>query len=206
MFKIIGRLIGIEGKELDYNKEILFFMLMGSIIFFLLGMAHTDKGGKLLYTNKLNRTMMCRVEKKGVSNEEIDNIITDLKDTIPVNIREFEVEDIKDRLENYTGRLKKKENSSLNRVIDKLEEIRKVNDKEVLVKQLKEMNLQVMLKEVSKEEIVKNNLQDMAKWQRSDFLANIYFIFGTLIGMEFILIKVIQEVRLLNKKGKNIKG
>lgn len=206
MFKIIGRLIGIEWKELDYNKEILFFMIMGSIIFFLLGMAHTDKGGKLLYTNKLNRTMMSKIEKKGVSNEEIDNIIMNFKDTIPVNIREFEVEDIKDRLENYIGELKKKQNSSLNRVIDKLEEIRKVNDKEVIVKKLKEMNLQAMLKEVSKEEIVKSSLQDMAKWQKSNFLANIYFIFGTLIGMDFIVIKVIQEIKFLNKKGKNIKG
>lgn len=206
MLKIIGRLIGIEWKELHYNKEILSFVLMGSIMFFLFGMAHTERGGKLLYTNRLNTKMMCSMEKKGITNEEMDSIIIDFKDTIPINIREFKIQDIKDRLENYIGELKKKDNSSLNKIIDKLEQIKQVKDKEVMAEQLKKMDLQGMLKKVSKEEIAKKSLENMAQWQRSAFLANVYFIFGTLIGMDFIVIKVIQEVKLLNKKEKDVKG
>ncbi|WP_242946995.1 hypothetical protein [Clostridium haemolyticum] len=107
MLKIIGRLMGLKGEELKYNKEILVFMIISASIFLILGLVHTKQGSEIVYANKLNVLMLSKSENEGISNEDINNIIEDYKETVPINISEFEVYDIKDRVDNYIDELKK---------------------------------------------------------------------------------------------------
>ncbi|QGU96302.1 hypothetical protein GOM49_15440 [Clostridium bovifaecis] len=205
MFKIIGMLLGMEYEEIKYDREILIFMIVGAVIFLFLGVSHTENGAKFLYTNKLSRTIMLRSEKEGISSEVVDKEIYDFKEAIPVNTREFELYDIKDRLENYIEELKSQENTSLNNIINKLENISKVDNKDKLIRELEGINIKSMLTEVSKEEIVKKKLKEAAEWQSNIFLSNIYFIFGTLLGFSSIIVRVVYEVKLIDKRDKSLK-
>lgn len=205
MFKIIGRILGMEYEEIRYDREILLFMIIGSVIFLFLGISHTENGAKFLYTNKLSRAIMLRAEKEGISSEVVDKGIYDFKEAVPINVREFELYDIKDRLQNYIEELKNQESISLNNIINKLEDIRKIDDKDKLIRELEGININEMLIKVSKEEIVKENLKEVVKWQSNIFLSNIYFIFGTLLGFSSIVVKVVYEINLIEKKDKGLK-
>ncbi|PRR75681.1 hypothetical protein [Clostridium thermopalmarium] len=205
MFKIIGRLLGFAPEEIKYDKEILSFMLIGTIIFLFLGIIHTEKGAKFLYTNRLTVSIMSAAEKEGITNEAVDKFTYSFKEYIPINAREFELYDIKDRLQNYINDLKNENNSSFDNIIDTLENIYKIDDKEKLLKELNDINIKDMLTNISKEEIVKKDLEETVEWQTSIFLSNFYFALGTFLGFSTIVVKVICEIELVEKKNKNLK-
>lgn len=202
MLKIFGRLLGFEGDELKYDRELLLFTLIGAIIFIFLGFNHTEKGAKLLYANKLNQAVLVKVEKDGISKADIDKVHSEFKEIVPINVIEYDIADIKDNLQTYINNIKAQDEVYLNDLALKIEAIAKNDNKETLVKELKTINVEEMLKEYSKEEIVKRNLQEVAQWQTNIFLSNIYFICGGLIGFSFIIIKVVCEISLFEKKEK----
>jgi len=196
MFKIIGRLIGLEGEELKYNREILLFTLIGAIIFILLGIAHTEKGAKIIYENSLNRFMLTRVEKEGISSKDIDKLNYEYKEAVPINISEYSIDTIKEYVNMYVGKLKGENNESLNILINRFQEVVKISNKEVLIKELKALDIKAMLADYSKEEIVKKDLNEVKEWQTNMFLSNIYIISGGLMLMSFIITKVVCEIKL----------
>lgn len=196
MFKIIGRLIGLEGEELKYNREILLFTLIGAIIFILLGIAHTEKGAKIIYENSLNRFMLTRVEKEGISSKDIDKLNYEYKEAVPINISEYSIDTIKEYVNMYVGKLKGENNESLNILINRFQEVVEISNKEVLIKELKALDIKAMLADYSKEEIVKKDLNEVKEWQTNMFLSNIYIISGGLMLMSFIITKVVCEIKL----------
>ncbi|MCD3217040.1 hypothetical protein G8S55_07200 [Clostridium botulinum C] len=200
MLKIIGRLMGLKGEELKYNKEILVFMIISASIFLILGLVHTKQGSEIVYANKLNVLMLSKSENEGISNEDINNIIEDYKETVPINISEFEVYDIKDRVDNYIDELKNKNNRKLNKIIDKLEEVNKLNKKETLIENLKQINLEEMLKKISKTEITKEKLKGVASWQENIFLAIVYLGISTIISFAAIMVKIFCNIDLSSNK------
>ncbi|MEA4825216.1 MAG: hypothetical protein VB130_01080 [Clostridium sp.] len=203
MFKILGRLLGLEKSELEYDKELLIFTLIGAIIFLIIGIAHTEKGAEFIYENRLNRAFLVKAEKEGISNKDIDKIVTDYKEAIPVNIIEYDLEDIRDNLKTYIDNLKNYKSVYLNETIGKLEEINKIKDKDALVSELKKIKLENMLKDYTKDEIVKKNLREVKEWQVNIFLSNVYLICGGLMLLSFIITKVVYEIDLIDKKEKN---
>lgn len=203
MFKILGRLIGLEKSELKYDKELLIFTLIGAIIFLIMGIAHTKKGAEFIYENRLNKAFLVKAENEGISNKDIDKIITDYKEAIPVNIMEYDLEDIRDNLKTYIDNLKNYKSVYLNEAIGKLEEINKIENKDALVSELKKVNLENMLKDYTKDEIVKKNLKEVKEWQVNIFLSNVYLICGGLMLLSFIITKVVYEIDLIDKKESN---
>jgi hypothetical protein len=206
MLKIFGRLLGLKEDDLKYDRELLFFTLIGAILFIVLGFNHTENGAKLLYANKLNQILIVKVEKDGISKADIDKVNSGFKEIVPINVIEYDISDIKDNLETYINNIKSENKVHLADLASKLEVINKNNDKEVLVKELKMINVEDMLREYSKEEIVKRNLLEVAEWQNNIFLSNIYFICGALIGLSFIIIKVVFEISLFEKKESKAEG
>jgi hypothetical protein len=206
MLKIFGRLLGLKGEELKYDRELLLFTLIGAIIFIFLGFNHTENGAKFLYANKLNQVLLVKVEKDGISKADIDKINSEFKEIVPINVIEYDIADIKDNLQTYINNIKAQDKVYLNDLALKIEAINKNDNKEILVKELKTINIEDMLKEYSKEEIVKRNLMEVAQWQTNVFLSNIYFICGGLIGFSFIIISVVCEISLFGKKEKKSEG
>jgi hypothetical protein len=204
MFKILGRLLGLEKEDLGYNRELLLFNLMIAVLFLVLGFNHTENGAKFLYANKLNQVVLVKIEKEGISNADIDKISSEFKEIVPINIIEYDITDIKDNLQIYANSIKSQNKVYLTDLLSKLEAISENDDKKVLVKQLREINVKLMLKDYSKEEIVKRNLLQVADWQTNIFLSNIYFILGVLTGLSFIIIKVVCEISLFDKKEKRV--
>ncbi|KOA19669.1 hypothetical protein CLHOM_17580 [Clostridium homopropionicum DSM 5847] len=199
MFKIIGRLIGIERKELKYNKEIILFTLIGAIIFILLGISHTEKGAEVIYENRLNRFMLAKVEKEGISLKDIDKLNYEYKEAVPVNVSEYSINTIKENVNSYIGKLKEGNNKALDVLINRLQELQEINNKEVLIKELKALDIKAMLADYSKEEIVKKDLNAVKEWQTNMFLSNVYIISGGLMLMSFIVTKVVCEIKLIEK-------
>ncbi|KGM97994.1 hypothetical protein Z968_01335 [Clostridium novyi A str. 4552] len=199
MLKIIGRLLGFNKEELKYNREILMFILISAFVFFAVGISHTKEGAHLIYANRLKVFLDAKNEKLGVTKEEIDKIIVDYKDAIPINIREFEVNDIKDRVDNYIHQLKNYNNPSLNELIHKMEDIEQTDDKEILIKNLNSIDLKEMLNRISKAYITREKLENVAKWQENTFLSIVYFGFATLNLFMAIIIKVVCDIELFKR-------
>lgn len=206
MLKIFGRLIGLQGEDLQYDRELLLFTLLGALLFLFLGFNHTEKGAKFIYANKLNQALVVKIEKEGITNRDIDKIQGEYKEIVPINVIEYDIRDIKDNINNYINKLKGENKIYLTNLATKLEVINKKEDKETLVKGLKAINVKDLLKEYSREEIVKQNLLEVAQWQTNAFLSYLYFICGGLIGFTFIVIKVIYEISLFPRKEKASEG
>lgn len=199
MFKIIGRLIGIEREDLKYNKEIILFTLIGALIFILLGIAHTEKGAEIIYENRLNRFMLARMEKEGISLKDIDKLNYAYKEAVPVNVAEYPIDTIKENVNTYVVKLKEKNNNALDFLIKRLQELQAINNKNELIKELKALDIKAMLADYSKEEIVKKDLSEVKEWQTNMFLSNVYIISGGLMLMSFIVTKVVCEIKLIEK-------
>lgn len=202
MFKIIGRLLGMEYEEIKYNREILGFMILGAMIFFFLGINHAEEGAKFLYTNKLTLSIMCKAENDGISNEVLEKSLSKFEEAIPINIREYELYDIKDRLENFIFELRNEKNDSLNSIIFTLEGILETENKESLISKLNNLDLKGMFTKVSREEIVMESLQKVAERQTNIFLSLAYFIIATLLAFASIIIKVVCDIKFIEKKNK----
>lgn len=205
MFKIIGKLLGMEYKKVKYDREVLNFMIVGAAIFLFLGISHTENGAKFLYTNKLIIAVMSEAEDEGIRGKTAEELLLDFKEAIPVNIREYELYDIKDRLENYIYKLKGEKSGSLDSIIYSIENIMNTENKEALLSKLKELDLEGMLIEAKKEEIVKQSLQNAAEWQTNFFLSNVYIALGGLLAFSSIIVKVVFDITLIEKKSKKIK-
>lgn len=203
MFKIFGRLIGLGNKELKYNKEILIFMIIASVIFIFLAFSHTKSGANILYNNFVNKKLLMKNEKKGILLKDKEDYIYKFKEMIPINIREYAYDEIEDRLENFINYIKKDKN--MNEIVYELESIEKSNNKKILLDKLKKLNLDDMLNKISKEYIVNLKLDEVVKWQTNVFIADIYFIIGIFIGFMFIIVKVFSGITLFNDNKKEVK-
>lgn len=203
MFRLISRLLGMEWEDIEYDRDMLIFIIVGAAIFLLLGIYHTDKGTKLLYTNRLSVALMSKAEKKGISDKVLEDAVFNYKEAIPINVREYELYEIKGRLENYIGKLKSENNDSLNEVIATLEEINEEDNKEELLNKLEKADLENMLKKVNKKEIARESLMKASKEQSSLFLSNAYLIIGALLSFYAIIVKVIFDIDLIQDKSKN---
>ncbi|EDS78502.1 conserved hypothetical protein [Clostridium botulinum C str. Eklund] len=199
MLKVIGRLLGFNKEELKYNREILMFILISAFVFFTVGISHTKEGAHIIYANRIKVFLDAKNEKLGVTKEEIDKIIIDYKEAIPINIREFEVNDIKDRVDNYIHQLKNYNNPSLNELIHKMEDIEQTDDKEILINNLNSIDLKEMLNRISKAYITREKLENVAKWQENTFLSIVYFGFATLNLFMAIIIKVVCDIELFKR-------
>lgn len=199
MLKIIGRLIGLGKEEMKYNREILIFMLISAFIFFIIGVSHTNKGASFIYANRLKIFLEAKNEKAGVTKEDIDKIIYDYKEAVPVNVREFEINDIKDRVDNYIHQLKNYNNPSLNELIRSMEDAKDTDNKETLIKNLNSIDLREMLNIISKKYITSEKLQNVAKWQENTWLSIMYFSLATLNLFMVIVIKVICDIKLFKR-------
>ncbi|KEH95714.1 hypothetical protein [Clostridium novyi] len=199
MLKIIGRLIGLGKEEMKYNREILIFMLISAFIFFIIGVSHTNEGASFIYANRLKIFLEAKNEKAGVTKEDIDKIIFDYKEAVPVNVREFEINDIKDRVDNYIHQLKNYNNPSLNELIRSMEDAKDTDNKETLIKNLNSIDLREMLNRISKKYITSEKLQNVAKWQENTWLSIMYFSLATLNLFMVIVIKVICDIKLFKR-------
>ncbi|ABK62060.1 MULTISPECIES: hypothetical protein [Clostridium] len=199
MLKIIGRLIGLGKEEMKYNREILIFMLISAFIFFIIGVSHTNEGASFIYANRLKIFLEAKNEKAGVTKEDIDKIIYDYKEAVPVNVREFEINDIKDRVDNYIHQLKNYNNPSLNELIRSMEDAKDTDNKETLIKNLNSIDLREMLNIISKKYITSEKLQNVAKWQENTWLSIMYFSLATLNLFMVIVIKVICDIKLFKR-------
>ncbi|GAB6149399.1 hypothetical protein [Clostridium novyi] len=199
MLKIIGRLIGLGKEEMKYNREILIFMLISAFIFFIIGVSHTNEGASFIYANRLKIFLEAKNEKAGVTKEDIDKIIYDYKEAVPVNVREFEINDIKDRVDNYIHQLKNYNNPSLNELIRSMEDAKDTDNKETLIKNLNSIDLREMLNIISKKYITREKLQNVAKWQENTWLSIMYFSLATLNLFMVIVIKVICDIKLFKR-------
>ncbi|KGN02174.1 hypothetical protein Z969_06495 [Clostridium novyi A str. 4570] len=199
MLKIIGRLIGLGKEEMKYNREILIFMLISAFIFFTIGVSHTKEGADFIYANRLKIFLEAKNEKAGVTKDDIDKIIFDYKEAVPVNVREFEINDIKDRVDNYIHQLKNYNNPSLNELIRSMEDAKDTDNKETLIKNLNSIDLKEMLNRVSKTYITREKLQNVAKWQENTWLSIMYFSLATLNLFMVIIIKVICDIKLFKR-------
>ena len=199
MLKIIGRLIGFGKEEMKYNREILIFMLISAFIFFTIGVSHTKEGASFIYANRLKIFLEAKNEKAGVTKEDIDKINFDYKEAVPVNVREFEINDIKDRVDNYIHQLKNYNNPSLNELIRSMEDAKDTDNKETLIKNLNSIDLKEMLNRVSKTYITREKLQNVAKWQENTWLSIMYFSLATLNLFMVIVIKVICDIKLFKR-------
>lgn len=206
MFKIIGRLLGIEKDELKYDKELLIFTFIGAMIFILVGISHTEKGAEFIYENKLNRAILVTIEKEGVTKEYIDKKVNEYKETVPINVSEYDLEDIKNNVKVFIESLNKENSTYLSEVILKLEEANKSNSKEHLINNLKEINIKEMLVNYSKGQIVAKNLKEIKEWQTNIFLSNVYIICGGFMMLSFIIVKVICEINIIDKNEENIES
>lgn len=199
MLKIIGRLIGLNKEELKYNREILIFMLISAFVFFAVGVSHTKEGANFIYANRLKIFLDAKNERTGVTSEDIDKIILDYKEAVPVNVREFEINYIKDRVDNYIQQLKNYNNLSLNELIHKVEDAKDTDNKEILIKNLNNINLKEMLNKISKTYITREKLRNVAKWQQNTWLSIMYFALTTLNLFMAIIIKVVCEIKLFKR-------
>lgn len=199
MLKIIGRLIGLGKEEMKYNREILIFMLISAFIFFAIGVSHTKEGADFIYANRLKIFLEAKNEKAGVTKQDIDKINFDYKEAVPVNVREFEINDIKDRVDNYIHQLKNYNNPSLNELIRSMEDAKDTDNKETLIKNLNSIDLGEMLNRISKTYITREKLKNVAKWQENTWLSIMYFSLATLNLFMVIVIKVICDIKLFKR-------